>query len=130
MKEKIEQLLLKTQKPSRYIGGEHGSIIKDKSKVDVRFAFCFPDVYDVGMSHLGMKILYGLKNSVPNYWCESVSLCPKKDFEKLMREKTISLSMHSKALTRLLNLILSDLLSSMSFLIQMSLQCLIWQESP
>lgn len=90
MKEKIEQLLLKTQKPSRYIGGEHGSIIKDKSKVDVRFAFCFPDVYDVGMSHLGMKILYGLKNSVPNYWCERVFM-PEKDFEKLMRENNIPL---------------------------------------
>ncbi len=90
MKEKIEQLLLKTQKPSRYIGGEHGSIIKDKSKVDVRFAFCFPDVYDVGMSHLGMKILYGLKNSVENYWCERVFM-PEKDFEKLMRENNIPL---------------------------------------
>ena len=66
IKEKLEQLLLKTQKPARYIGGELGSVVKDKSKVDVRFAFCFPDIYDVGMSHLGMKILYGLKNAVPN----------------------------------------------------------------
>ena len=90
MREKIEQLLLKIQKPSRYIGGEHGSIVKDKSKVDVRFAFCFPDVYDVGMSHLGMKILYGLKNSVENYWCERVFM-PEKDFEKLMRENNIPL---------------------------------------
>ena len=54
LKRKIEPLLLKTQKPARYIGGELGSVIKDRSKVDVRFAFCFPDVYDVGMSHLGM----------------------------------------------------------------------------
>ncbi len=90
MKEKIEQLLLKTQKPARYIGGEHGSVIKDKSKVDVRFAFCFPDVYDVGMSHLGMKILYGLKNNVENYWCERVFM-PEKDFEALMRENNIPL---------------------------------------
>lgn len=90
MREKIEQLLFKTQKPSRYIGGEHGSIIKDKSKIDVRFAFCFPDVYDVGMSHLGMKILYGLKNSIDNYWCERVFM-PEKDFEKLMRENNIPL---------------------------------------
>lgn len=87
---KVEQLLLKTQKPARYIGGEHGSVIKDKSKVDVRFAFCFPDVYDVGMSHLGMKILYGLKNSVPNWWCERVFM-PEKDFEALMRENSIPL---------------------------------------
>ena len=90
LKEKIEQLLLKTQKPSRYIGGELGSVVKDKSKVDVRFAFCFPDVYDVGMSHLGMKILYGLKNSVENYWCERVFM-PEKDFEKLMSENDIPL---------------------------------------
>ena len=53
LKHKIEKLLLKTQKPARYIGGEIGSVVKDKSKVDVRFAFCFPDTYDVGMSHLG-----------------------------------------------------------------------------
>ena len=57
---KLEHLLLNTQKPARYIGGEAGSIVKDKSKIDVRFAFCFPDTYDEGMSHLGMKILYGL----------------------------------------------------------------------
>ena len=90
IREKIEQLLLKTQKPARYIGGEHGSIVKDKSKVDVRFAFCFPDIYDVGMSHLGMKILYGLKNAVPNYWCERAFM-PEKDFEALMRENDIPL---------------------------------------
>ena len=90
IKNKIEKLLLKTQKPARYIGGEIGSVIKDKSKVDVRFAFCFPDTYDVGMSHLGMKILYGLKNNVPNYWCERVFM-PEKDFESLMRENDIPL---------------------------------------
>ena len=90
IKNKLEQLLLKTQKPARYIGGEHGSVVKDKSKVDVRFAFCFPDIYDVGMSHLGMKILYGLKNAVPNYWCERVFM-PEKDFEALMRENGIPL---------------------------------------
>lgn len=90
IKRKVEKLLLKIQKPSRYIGGEHGSIVKDKSKVDVRFAFCFPDTYDVGMSHLGMKILYGLKNTVPNWWCERVFM-PEKDFETLMRENNIPL---------------------------------------
>ena len=57
LKKKIEKLLLKVQRPSRYIGGEVGSVVKDKDKVDVRFAFCFPDTYEVGMSHLGMKIL-------------------------------------------------------------------------
>ena len=90
LKDKIEKILLKANKPARYIGGELGSVVKDKSKVDVRFAFCFPDVYDVGMSHLGMKILYGLKNSVDNYWCERVFM-PEKDFEKLMRENDIPL---------------------------------------
>ncbi len=90
IQQKIEPLLLKTQKPARYIGGELGSIVKDKEKVDVRFAFCFPDVYDVGMSHLGMKILYGLKNQRENWWCERVFM-PEKDFEKMMRENDIPL---------------------------------------
>ena len=90
IQQKIERLLLKTQKPARYIGGELGSVIKDKDKVDVRFAFCFPDVYDVGMSHLGMKILYGLKNARENWWCERVFM-PEKDFEAQMRENGIPL---------------------------------------
>lgn len=90
IQQKIERLLLKTQKPARYIGGELGSVVKDKSKVDVRFAFCFPDVYDVGMSHLGMKILYGLKNARENWWCERVFM-PEKDFECQMRENGIPL---------------------------------------
>lgn len=90
LKHKIEKLLLKTQKPARYIGGEIGSVVKDKSKVDVRFAFCFPDTYDVGMSHLGMKILYGLKNARENWWCERVFM-PEDDYNKLMRENGIPL---------------------------------------
>ncbi len=90
LKDKIEKLALRSLKPSRYIGGEVGSVVKDKSKVDVRFAFCFPDTYEVGMSHLGMKILYGLKNARENFWCERV-FAPDKDFEKLMRENDIPL---------------------------------------
>lgn len=58
LKEKLDKILLKVQKPSRYIGGEVNAVVKDKSKVDIRFAFCFPDTYDIGMSHLGIKILY------------------------------------------------------------------------
>ena len=58
----LERVLLQVQKPARYTGGELGSIVKDPAKVDVRFAFCFPDLYEVGMSHLGMKILYSLMN--------------------------------------------------------------------
>lgn len=61
--EKIDRLLLRTQKPARYCGGEPGSVIKEKDQVDLRIAFCFPDLYEVGMSHLGMKILYGLLNN-------------------------------------------------------------------
>ncbi|SDA20814.1 radical SAM family uncharacterized protein [Ruminococcus sp. YE71] len=90
IQQKIEKLLLKIQRPARYIGGELGQVVKDKSQVNVRFAFCFPDVYDVGMSHLGMKILYGLKNSRPNWWCERVFM-PEKDFGQKMRENDIPL---------------------------------------
>lgn len=90
LKNKLERLLLDTQKPARYIGGEIGSIVKDENNVDVRFAFCFPDTYDVGMSHLGMKILYGLKNARENFWCERV-FTPEKDFEKTMRDNNILL---------------------------------------
>jgi len=90
VKDKIEKHLLSVQKPSRYIGGEQGSIVKDKSQIDVRFAFCFPDSYDVGMSHLGMKILYSLINERENYWCERV-FAPWMDFEEIMRNNDIPL---------------------------------------
>lgn len=89
-REKIEKLLLKVKSPSRYIGGELNSVVKDKNKVDVRFAFCFPDSYDIGMSHIGMKILYSLKNARENWWCERV-FAPWTDFEDLMRENHIPL---------------------------------------
>lgn len=68
----VEKLLLKVQKPGRYVGGELNEIIKDKNDVDVRFAFCFPDTYEVGMSHLGMKILYSQLNDEEHIWCERV----------------------------------------------------------
>lgn len=90
LKDKIEKLLLQVKSPSRYIGGELNSVVKDKNKVDVRFAFCFPDTYEIGMSHLGMKILYSLTNSRENFWCERV-FAPDVDFEKLMRENDIPL---------------------------------------
>lgn len=88
--EKLEQLLLKVQKPGRYIGNEPGSIVKDKARVDVRFAFCFPDTYEIGMSHLGIKILYSLFNSKDYIWCERV-FAPWTDFEAVMRENDIPL---------------------------------------
>lgn len=90
LREKIEKLLLKVQKPARYIGGESGSIVKNRENISVRFAFCFPDTYDIGMSHLGMKILYSLINEREDYWCERV-FAPGLDFEELMRENNIPL---------------------------------------
>lgn len=81
----LERLLMRVQKPARYVGGELNSVVKDKKQVDVRFAFCFPDVYEVGMSHLGMKILYGLFNSKPYLWCERV-FAPWIDMEEEMRK--------------------------------------------
>ena len=88
--ERLEQLLLSVQKPGRYAGNEPNSVIKDKSSVDVRFAFCFPDTYEIGMSHLGMKILYSLFNSKDYIWCERV-FAPWVDFEQVMRENDIPL---------------------------------------
>lgn len=90
LSEKIESILPLVQKPARYTGGELNSVVKDKSKVDLRFAFCFPDTYEIGMSHLGIKILYSLINSRDNYWCERV-FAPADDMEKLMRERSIPL---------------------------------------
>ncbi|MBE6728749.1 MAG: TIGR03960 family B12-binding radical SAM protein [Ruminococcaceae bacterium] len=87
---KLEELFLKAQKPGRYSGNEQGSIIKDKNKVDIRFAFCFPDTYEIGMSHLGMKILYSLFNSREDIWCERV-FAPWIDFRQVMIENHIPL---------------------------------------
>ena len=82
MKERLEKLLLKVQKPARYAGGELNSVTKNLDDVAVRFAFCFPDLYEVGMSHLGMKILYGQFNNEPDVWCERV-FAPDTDMEAL-----------------------------------------------
>ena len=87
---KLEKLMLTAQKPGRYSGGELNSVIKDKNKVDVRFAFCFPDTYEIGMSHLGMKILYSQFNSRDDIWCERV-FAPWIDFEEIMRKNNIPL---------------------------------------
>ena len=87
---RIEDLLLSVQKPGRYTGGEQGSVIKKRDDVEVRFAFCFPDSYEIGMSHLGMKILYSLLNKMEEVWCERV-FAPWEDMEKVMRENEIPL---------------------------------------
>ncbi len=86
----LENILLDVQKPSQYIGGELNSVVKNRDEVDVRLAFCFPDKYEVGMSHLGMKILYSLYNQRPNWWCERV-FAPDADMEAKMRENGIAL---------------------------------------
>lgn len=88
--EKAEKVLLKVQKPGRYVGGELNSVMKDKSKVDLRYAFCFPDTYEIGMSHLGMKILYSVVNERDDAWCERV-FAPWVDMEQQMRENNIPL---------------------------------------
>ena len=86
----INYLLDKVEKPGRYTGGEWGSVVKNPSDVDIRFAFCFPDTYEIGMSHLGIKILYGLFNQRKDTWCERV-YAPWTDMEALMREHNIPL---------------------------------------
>lgn len=86
----VEKILLNVQKPGRYTGGELNSVIKDKDKVNIRFAFCFPDVYEVGMSHLGMKILYSQFNEREDIWCERV-FAPWTDMEEQMRKNNIPL---------------------------------------
>ena len=65
-----DEILLSVQQPARYLGNEMNVIVKDPSKVDIRFAMCFPDVYEIGMSHLGMQILYAMFNRREDVWCE------------------------------------------------------------
>lgn len=86
----LDKLLLKVQKPARYTGGEVNSVVKSEESVDVSVAFCFPDTYEIGMSHLGIKILYSLINSRDEYRCERVFM-PLPDMEGLMRENQIPL---------------------------------------
>ena len=85
-----DDILMKISKPERYIGHEVNSIVKDKSKVNVRFCMCFPDVYEIGMSHLGLQILYDMFNSVEDVWCERV-FSPWIDLDDLMRQQHIPL---------------------------------------
>lgn len=85
-----DEILLSIEKPARYIGNEVNSVKKDKNKVDIRFAFCFPEVYEIGMSHLGLQILYDMFNRREDTWCERV-FSPWVDLDKIMREKKIPL---------------------------------------
>mgnify|MGYP000251330671 CR=1 FL=1 len=85
-----DEILLKIEKPARYIGNEVNSVMKNKDEVDIRFAMCFPDVYEIGMSHLGIQILYDMFNQREDTWCERV-YSPWPDLDKVMREKKIPL---------------------------------------
>ena len=87
---KLERILLRVQKPARYTGGEYNEIIKDKANVDVRFAMCFPDTYEIGMSNLGLRILYGSMNQAEGVWCER-AFAPWGDMEEEMRKADIPL---------------------------------------
>jgi len=85
-----DDILLKIEKPARYIGNEVNSVMKNKANIDVRFAFVFPDVYEIGMSHLGIQILYDMLNRRDDVWCERV-YSPWTDLDKIMREEKIPL---------------------------------------
>ena len=90
MDKKLERILPRVQKPARYVGGEYNAVIKDKAQVDTRIAFCFPDTYEIGMSNLGMRILYGVMNNMDGVWCERV-FAPWGDMEEEMRKAGMSL---------------------------------------
>lgn len=93
MNEKLalnDDILMKIEKPARYIGNEVNAVVKDKANVDVRFCMCFPDVYEIGMSHLGIQILYGMLNSWEDVWCERV-YSPWVDLDAIMRKEQIPL---------------------------------------
>lgn len=85
-----DEILLRVEKPARYIGNEVNAVVKDKDKVKIRFAMCFPDVYEIGMSHLGIQILYDMFNAMEDVWCERV-YSPWVDLDAIMREEKIPL---------------------------------------
>ena len=90
MDKKLERILPRVQKPARYVGGEYNAVIKDKAAVDTRIAFCFPDTYEIGMSNLGMRILYGVMNRMDGVWCERV-FAPWGDMEQEMHRADMPL---------------------------------------
>ena len=90
MDKKLERILPRVQKPARSVGGEYNAVIKDKGTVDTRIAFCFPDTYEIGMSNLGMRILYGVMNQMDGVWCERV-FAPWGDMEEEMRKADMPL---------------------------------------
>ena len=90
MNEQLRRILPLVQKPARYVGGEYGQVIKKKEDVRLRVAFCFPDTYEIGMSNIGMRILYGIMNEMDGVWCERV-FAPWGDMEAQMRQAQLPL---------------------------------------
>ena len=90
MKQRLQRILPQVQKPARYVGGEYGQVVKDKAEVRLRVAFCFPDTYEIGMSNIGMRILYGVMNNMDGVWCERV-FAPWGDMEQQLRQEGIPL---------------------------------------
>ena len=90
MNRSLERILPRVQKPARYTGGEYNAVVKDRRKVEVRYALCFPDTYEIGMSNLGVRILYGVMNNLPWCWCERV-FAPWGDMEEEMRTEGLPL---------------------------------------
>ena len=90
MDKKLERILPRVQKPARYTGGEYNQILKDKQRVELRVAFCFPDTYEIGMSNLGMSILYHTMNSLDYVWCERV-FAPWGDMYEVMKKASLPL---------------------------------------
>ena len=90
MDKRLKRILPRVQKPARYTGGEYNQILKDPAAVDIRLAFCFPDTYEIGMSNLGMSILYHTMNSLPFVWCERV-FAPWGDMYAEMKQAGIPL---------------------------------------
>ena len=90
MTDKLQRILPKVQKPARYVGGEYNAVVKNPAEVEVRVAFCFPDIYELGMSNLGVRILYGVMNAMPGVWCERV-FAPWGDMEQALRDNHIPL---------------------------------------
>ena len=88
IKKEVEKILQYVQKPARYAGGELNSVVKNVQDISLRYAFCFPDTYEIGMSHLGMKIIYGLVNEREDAWCERV-FAPDSDMEEQMRKNNV-----------------------------------------
>ena len=115
LSERIENLMMSVQKPVRYMGGEFNAVMKDPERVDVRYAFLFPDTYEVGMSHLGMKILYSAINAREDAWCERV-FSPWVDMAELMRRDGIPLfSLESRTPVKDFDLLGITLQYEMSF---------------